>query len=181
MKRIFSLALLLLILFNTSLVSAQSPATYTATDSNTPISELTVSDDEVYVTINDESEYADSLKILFANYSNQTLSAKITPDLKSEDIEAMLEDLGISVNTTEESMDLANRSALDLIQQLQSQTSGIFPLVNPQGKLVFWINKPELIENEDELILKLYGSELLTFTVLEEGLAYEEFVLEKTE
>lgn len=93
----------------------------------------------------------------------------------------MLEDLGISVNTTEESMDLVNRSALDLIQQLQSQTSGIFPLVNPQGKLVFWINKPELIENEDELILKLYGSELLTFTVLEEGLAYEEFVLEKAE
>lgn len=44
MKKIFNLALLLLILFNTILVSAQSPITYIATDTNAPISELIVSD-----------------------------------------------------------------------------------------------------------------------------------------
>lgn len=144
-----------------SIVSAESFETYIAHDENSPIQELSISESIIYVTINSTSTEVLATNLLFANFTDNTIGM-VNPNSTSESIAQEQIDLGIDFNTIREQLNLGeNPNVNTVINQIQTNAAGIYPLIYPQGQLVFMVSQAEFVEDEASVRVKLFGDTLL--------------------
>lgn len=169
---------LVFLLMMPSTVFASSNDVYNAVDDQSPITEISFNDALIYVTINGESDKALETTLMFANYTNNTISM-VNPNSDAEKIFQEQKKLGIDFNTVSDDLGLENNpNSYTVIEKIQSLTPGIYTMLNPQGQLVFKISQAELVEDKEAIQIKLFNNILISLgREDDQTLSYDGFYL----
>ncbi|MBG9979469.1 hypothetical protein [Facklamia lactis] len=153
-------------------VKANDSEIYQANDEKSPISQIVFQDDQIYLTINGESDQAHETILFLSKFIESTVGM---PNPETESGDQIDKDLGIDYGTVSADIELENDSNVyAVISHLQEATPGIYTEVDGMGQLVFMISQAEKTEKEDLLDIKLFEETLLSLERKDERtLTYE--------
>lgn len=168
----------LLLLSLTGFAFAVNTETYQSEDQTSPIQAISLSEDGIFLTINQQSDLAHELVLILINFTEETIGLP-NPSSTAEEIQEKQLELGIDYQTVSQQLDLSgNPNAYQVIGQLESLTPGIYTKVNPEGQLVFLISQAELLDQDQSILIKLFNKVLLQLDkVDEQTLSYQDYSL----
>ncbi|MBG9985837.1 hypothetical protein HZY91_02890 [Facklamia sp. DSM 111018] len=141
-------------------VRANDSEIYQASDEKSPISQIVFQNDQIYLTINGESDQAHETILFLSKFIETTVGM---PNPETENVGQVSKDLGLDYGTVSADIELEEDSSVyAVISQLQEATPGIYTEVDGMGQLVFMISQAEKTEKEDSLDIKLFEETLLS-------------------
>lgn len=178
MKKIASLLRILMVVMSLFVlgmgpsVRANDSEIYQASDEKSPISQIVFQNDQIYLTINGESDQAHETILFLSKFIETTVGM---PNPETENVGQISKDLGLDYGIVSADIELEEDSSVyAVISQLQEATPGIYTEVDGMGQLVFMISQAEKVEKEDSLDIELFEETLLSLERKDETtLTYE--------
>ena len=163
-----------------SLVYSQ-PSQYTSQDSNNPIQSLEMGDDSITLILNPQSADYQKLLLYLHHFYEDRVLAKMPTEINSEKIQTMAQNWNIHAETIQSQIDPADYSTIfQYISALEDASQGIYPKLSPEGFIAFYVTQPEVLDEADKLVVKIYDQTLLSFDKDDEGqLHFESYQLQK--
>ncbi|WP_282919753.1 hypothetical protein [Ignavigranum ruoffiae] len=177
-KRPFFLLSIIILFFNINSIYAQQTENFIMEDSECPIYEISKANNLVQIAINMQSPQAQEIVLKINNFTSETIGQP-NPSTDSNTIKQNQKKLGIDYQTVSQQLNLDNQeNVYQVIDQLETVTPGIYPKINSEGLLVFQISQADWIENNQEVVIKLFDKRIIALEKIDDNtLSYQNYQL----